>query len=457
MHATDGSSAATRGSSAPDIEFPPGLVGDLARYFFRSAIRPVKVVALAAALALTAAITGRQYNISGTGLNLYLMVTAKTGRGKSGLEDGIDRLLAAVRSKFPTVDDYLGPGAIASGQAIHRYLIQHPSVMCNLGEFGLTLQQLCHPRASEVHIGLKKTLLHLHGKSGHNKILRAGIYAKTDDNIQPVESPALTIACEGTPETFFQALDEHLVSQGLVSRFLVFDYDGDRPRRNKERPVLSREVVDHLEDLIGFALSMRQSNTVLEVGCTPEAEACLDEFDVDCDEKINSSTSVEAELFNRAHLNALKLFGLVAVGRNHRAPVGDWTEAEWAVATTLRSVGSVARRFETGDVGGNRANKAEGEIIRRMGEFLRMTSEERAHPRYGIPQSFHGRDCVCVPYNFLRKRLYDVTPFKDNDSMLDRVLGQMVKAEVLVLIPQGQAWQMWKTRGAVYGLGPNWK
>lgn len=406
---------------------------------------------------MTAAITGRQFNISGTGLNLYLMVTAKTGRGKSGLEDGPDRLLAAIRSEFPTVYDYLGPGAIASGQAIHRYLIDHPSIACNLGEFGLTLQQLCDSRANEVQIGIRKTLLHLHGKSGRGKILRGGIYAKSDNNIQPIESPALSIACEGTPETFYQALDERLVAQGLVSRFLVFEYEGDRPRRNKTCPPPSRELVDHFKDVVASALSMRQSNNVVDVGYTPDAENMLDEFDIDCDEKINSSSAVEAELYNRAHLNALKLFGLVAVGRNHHSPIGDWRDAGWAVRTTLHSVTSVLRRFERGEVGSSRANKAEAEILRRMAEFLCMSPEERSHERYGIAQSFRGRECVGVPYNYLRKRLHDVTPFKDNPSMLDRTLGQMVKAEALVLIPPGQAWELWRTRGAVYAVGPNWK
>ncbi len=110
----------------PDIVHPAGLVGELLEYFHSTAIRPVKEVALAAALALLAGIVGRSYNISGTGLNQYLILLAKTGTGKEGALAGIETLLSLVRTQVPMVDQFLGPSAFASGQAVIKTLGRHP-------------------------------------------------------------------------------------------------------------------------------------------------------------------------------------------------------------------------------------------------------------------------------------------------------------------------------------------
>jgi len=73
----------------PNIVLPPGLVGDLACYFYQTAIRPVPEVAVAAAIAFMGGICGRSFNISDTGLNQYIVLLAKTGSGKEGAASGI--------------------------------------------------------------------------------------------------------------------------------------------------------------------------------------------------------------------------------------------------------------------------------------------------------------------------------------------------------------------------------
>ena len=55
---------------------PPGLVGEIAQFIYAQAPRPVAEIALAGALGLMAGIVGRAYNISGTGLNQYVLLLA---------------------------------------------------------------------------------------------------------------------------------------------------------------------------------------------------------------------------------------------------------------------------------------------------------------------------------------------------------------------------------------------
>jgi hypothetical protein len=84
-----------------DWTMPQGLMGDIANYIYSAAPRPVKEIALAGAIGLMAGICGRQYNISGTGLNQYVLVLAGTGVGKEGMASGIGKLMRYVRLKVP--------------------------------------------------------------------------------------------------------------------------------------------------------------------------------------------------------------------------------------------------------------------------------------------------------------------------------------------------------------------
>src|SRR5208283_2584903 len=59
-------------------ELPPGLLGDIALFIFQNAVRPVKEIAIAGAIAYLAGITGKAYNISRTGLNHYIAILAPT-------------------------------------------------------------------------------------------------------------------------------------------------------------------------------------------------------------------------------------------------------------------------------------------------------------------------------------------------------------------------------------------
>jgi len=108
------------------IEFPPGLLGDIARYSLAAAIRPVPEIALAAAIACMAGIVGRQYNISGTGLNQYILLLAKTGTGKESVQSSIDRLFAEVSKTVPAAQTFLGPSRFASGQALNKRFQKQP-------------------------------------------------------------------------------------------------------------------------------------------------------------------------------------------------------------------------------------------------------------------------------------------------------------------------------------------
>lgn len=437
--------------------FPPGMVGEVAQYVYDSAIRPVKEIALAASIALCAGICGRAFNVSGTGLNQYIILLAKTGRGKEGAASGIDNLMAAVRQTIPMADQFLGPANFASGQALIKALDTRPCFVSVLGEFGLTLQQMCDANAPGPVVMLKRVLLDIYAKSGHNKVLRSSVYSDTDKNTKIVQAPNVTLLGESTPETFFSGLDNSHISEGLIPRFSVIEYNGDRPKPN-ERAFMppSDLLTSKLGQFITVAITAEQTGTACPVTLQPDSKQLLDALSDEADHKINSTTlDVEAELWNRAHLKALKMAALVAVGINPHAPVITLDVAMWAVTFVRTETNALLARFKSGDIGTGEA-KQESEVRRLFEHFQGLSDTQKARQR--CPATLLER--AVVPYQFFAVYARRVACFKNDrrgpTRALKETLDDMVKREVLEMIPLQQLQSEFKTRSAIYYAGPAW-
>lgn len=443
--------------TVPGVSLPPGLVGGIAQYIYQTAIRPVPEIALGAAIALTAGICGRSYNISGSGLNQYIILLAKTGAGKEGAVTGIDNLVASVRPQIPMVDQFIGPSVFASGQALIKVLDERPCFVSVLGEFGLTLQQMCDPRANGPQLMLKRVLLDLYSKSGWNKIMRSTVYSDTEKNTKMVQAPNVTILGESTPETFFQGLDPMHIAEGLIPRFSIIEYTGLRPPRNRNAgSPPSQQLAQNFTDLVTISLTTSNNGTCCNVQTDTEALLLLDQFDAKSDSMINSAGSdVEMQLWNRAHLKALKLGAVIAVGVNPHAPVVTGTIAQWSIDFVERDVTTMATRFLKGEVGTG-DHRHEEDIRRVVEAYLAMSPDKRE--QYAVPKKM--LDLPVIPFHYLRRRLRLLTAFKNDRRgtarALEDSLKDMVKADILNMIPQQQAFEKFGVTTEVYIKGPTW-
>lgn len=441
----------------PGIGLPPGLVGEVAQYFYQTAIRPVPEVALGAAIAITAGVCARSYNISGSGLNQYLILLAKTGSGKEGAATGIDNLIAAVRPQVPMVDQFIGPSAFASGQALIKVLDERPCFVSVLGEFGLTLQQLCDPRANSAQIMLKKVLLDLYSKSGWNKVLRSSVYSDTEKNTKIVQAPNVTILGESTPESFFEGLDSTHIAEGLIPRFSVIEYTGPRPPRNRNaNQPPSQQLVARFSELVTVSLTTANNGTCANVQVESTALQLLDEFDAKADEMINAAGSdVDMQLWNRAHLKALKLAAVIAVGCNPHAPVVTADIARWSIDFVERDVAVMTTRFQRGEVGAG-DHRHEVDIRKAIEAYLAMSASQRL--QYKTPKSL--LDQPVVPFHYLRRKLRLLSAFKNDRRGVARALEEslkdMVRAEILRQVPPQQAMEKFGVTSELYVKGPTW-
>ena len=445
------------GDTAWDL-VPPGLVGEVAQYIYASAVRPVREVALTAAMGLIAGIAGRSYNVSGTGLNQYLLLVAKTGSGKEDGPKGIERLLAALRPSVPAVDDFVGPGAFASGQGLIRTLDKQPSFVSMLGEFGLTLQMLNDPRAPASTQLLKRALLDLYSKSGWNNVLRSTAYSDMEKNTSTVYAPALSFVGDTTPETLYTALTTGDIADGLLPRMTVVEYKGKRPSRNAHNGAPPEEpVMAHLAALAQSALTMRNDNRNMPVPMDAAGEAMLNAYDHECDTRMREDGvgAGTLQLWNRAHLKALKVAALLAVGVNHHAPMITAAIAQWAIEFTNRTTWDILARFEEGDVG-NGEGRQRNELKRLIDSYFKMSNKQLV--TYRAKKEW--RDAGVVPYGFLAMRTSSMPVFRQgyvaSSRQLKDLLDVLVASDWLGVVPKQQARDKFATGQVLYYLGSEW-
>jgi len=334
---------------------PPGLVGEIAQFLYAQAPRQVPEVALAGALAMMAGIVGRAYNVSGTGLNQYVLLLAKSGDGKEAMNRGITTLFNSITRTVPAAMEFLGPAEIASPQAIIKFMAKGPkSFLSQSGEFGLHLQQMGSKNAPPHLAGLKRFLLIAYNKSGEGDSYMPTIYSDAQKNTSIIDSPALSILGDTTPESFYESLHEGLIVEGLISRCTIIEYHGKRPPFNKQfksiKPTF--ELTEKAASLCAYSLMLNSQNKVLHTEFDDAALTLFDNFDVHCDLQINNANKeVVRNLWTRGHIKAMKLAALIAIGCDPYNPTITADVANWAIGIVAADAKNLLNRFNEGEIG----------------------------------------------------------------------------------------------------------
>lgn len=423
--------------SANPYTVPPGLLGDIAHFIYDAAPRPVPEIALAGAIAFLAGVVGRAYNVSGTGLNQYVLLLAPTGTGKEAMAEGISKIFNALRLTIPSAQQFIGPGEIASGQALLKFLSKStPCFLSIIGEFGYKMQQLASPQANSAELMLKRVLLDLYNKSGSGSVLNASVYSQKENNTDTVRSPAVTLLGESTRKTFYEAVDERMITDGLLPRFLCIDYNGPRPTLREGFNLVSvpTDLNNRIANLFERVLKiMSVDGSTVNVALNPDAKILADQFDKYADTQINGSNSeATRQLWNRAHIKLLKLAALVAVGRDINMPTASVEDIVWARSLVVHDIENLLGKFDRGEMGRDAD----------MGESVQTQDLKRAISSYvnndGSYVDKYGVDermlkVGIIPHNYLNQRLYQIASFR-KDRMGP---GAALKRAIQTLIDNG--------------------
>ena len=419
-----------------EIPIPPGLMGQIAKFIFDQSYKPVQEISITGALGLMAGICGKAYNVSATGLNMYLLLLAGTGRGKEEIARGVGKLVKSVQHILPTINDFLGPSDLASGQGLLRYVSDHPtkSFVSIFGEFGIKLKTLSDAKATSAELMLQRVLLDFFSKSGAADMIAATAYSDAERNTQPIYSPAFSMIGESAPDWFYHNINEDMIRSGLLPRFTVVNFEGKRPPSNygAESVIPSQSLIEGLVNLATASQKLIASSQAYPVQFSPEAMAKSMELDELCDKRINEgSNAIVCELWNRAHLKALRIAALIAVGENPYAPVISLDAFLWAERFVMRSIDMLEAKFVQGETGNGGGELTQITLIRdACVSYLLLDYTEAL--KYGISSSMFNDKII--PYSYLNKQLASKRPFK-----LDRAGSAVaLKRAVQCLIEDGE-------------------
>lgn len=335
------------------LSWPPGLVGQIAGFIYESSPRPVKEVAIVAALGFMAGLCGRTYNVSKTGLNMYLILVAQSGVGKEAMHSGISLLLDILRKGAPGAEKFINFNDFVSGPALKKEIGLNPAFLNVCGEWGRKLKRMADETQEGPMQQLRTVMTDLYQKSSKKDVVGGSSYSNKDSNVMPVLGAAYSMIGETTPSTLYESLTHSMMADGFLSRFTIVEYTGERPALNRSPREEPSEALRSAIVLLAqqcVTLEMHYTSTIVGIDAT--ASALEKEFDLYCDARINE-TKMEArrQMWSRAHLKLLRFAALLAVGDDCLHPVIQEHHVEWARDLVMRNIALMTRRIEEGDVG----------------------------------------------------------------------------------------------------------
>lgn len=407
MYAADGLAPPAQGA----LPMPPGFVGDLAQFVYQQAPRPVAEVAIVAALGLMAGITGRVWHIPGSGLNLYVVLVARSAIGKEAMHSGIAKLVAATAERYPEVSLHVDFSDFVSGPALQKACASNPCFVNVAGEIGHKFLQMATTNDANAR-SLRKVLTTLYSKSGPDSVAGGIAYSSQDNNVASTQGVSFSLIGETTPSTFYESITDAMMRDGFMSRFCVIEYAGDRPAKNPaliQRP--PQAVVDHMLLIVRHAGLAEATDQFQEVAFSDGAQALLDRFEDECDAAITAAGDDEnlRQLWNRAHLKALRVAALLAVGDHYLNPVVTDEQAEWAVTLMRHGIAAFDRRIRQGEVGEGSDGGREQKVLELCREFLLLPTDK-------LPAWLkHGKamqDAGIIPRKYLQQRTQRFAAFE---------------------------------------------
>jgi len=326
--------------SPPDNLLPPegNLIGDIARWIDRTAIKSQPRLAVAAALALVGTLAGRHFESrSGLRANLYLVGLVPTGGGKDHILKCISRLI-----NLSGLEQYMGGSRVTSGAAIVNGLSQQPVKLYMLDEFGLMLQGCTGKNAASHQRDIISKLLELYSKSGST-------YYGTDsaDIItkprQVIHNPHLCVYGTSTHATFFAAMNSGFATDGTLNRLVTFDGGDVMPDMRLHDAIGEAPpecVIARLRalaggtgaggNLSGISVGAIDTSVAETLQQFPEFNDVIVEFNnvfLRC--LMDRVGGVAKEIYIRTSENAIKMAMTYAIGRNVKYPCIDHESWAW--------------------------------------------------------------------------------------------------------------------------------
>lgn len=403
------------------LPWPPGFVGTLAQFVYENSYLPIKEVSVVAALGLMAGLCGKAWHIPQSGLNLYIILVARSAIGKEAMHSGLAVLVSHCSKKSPFFSNFVDFTEYVSGPALVKACLQQPSFVNVSGEWGRRLKRLAAEDGRDGPLNTLRTqMTNLYQKSGPQSIAGGLGYSNAEGSVASVAGVAYSMVGESTPGTFYEALTQSMMEDGFLSRFLVVGYDGDRPAKS---PVMLEAPDDALRDALcdiaAQATEMIGRQSSHPVGRTEEAAQVMADFDAEAHDSITATDDESRrQMWNRATLKVLRVAALLAVGDHYLSPCITKTHMEWAITLIRRDIAMMAKRLEQGDVGIT-DNARERKLVAIIRDFL---VTDKLPKSYKVSDKMHSDGLI--PRKYLQVRTQAVAAFSSHKFGSARALDE---------------------------------
>ena len=438
------------------LPYPPAgtKLEKLCRWIYDASFCAVDEISIITGIAAFAGLFGHQYNVSGTGLNLYLMLIAKSGVGKNAINDCLDRLQKRV-------EEYSGSGGAGGGfcvekgksdgsMQIYTFMTQQyyassaalmslfaednrRSVVSVWSEFGQKLKQFSVARADSRMAEMKQLLTSIYDKSGKDAYIGGIKYSnKTNDKVVK-DSFAFSIIGETTPGAYEDGINSSMAEDGFLSRFITIEYNGDTENNvyhTENKPDVPLEILE-----LFHAVFYSTADHGIKVEMTEDAKWIYTEF-LNHKDKMLSGVDNEAirQLWSRAPLKALKLAALLACGENLDDPTINGAHLQWALEVLRYSIQKLFKRInETGLATAEKASVQLQEMKRVIGEFVKKGLKGELPEKFSkfvdltsiVPK-------ITIPHSYLSSRLTMLKSFSNSANTI-----KSIESAEIDLINQG--------------------
>ncbi len=331
--------------------YPPGAVGDFARFIIGCARFPSPHLALVASLAFTAGMIGRRYK-GPTGLrsNLYVVGLAESGFGKD-ITIRASAALADSTAHGDKVSEWLFSDPIRSLPGLTGKLRKSPTCVLIQDEFGRFLADHTGRGVATHRAEILSALMELTGApSGF-----WGGAEKAGGNIARIIQPCFSIHGVSTPSTFWNALSSGNISEGLLGRLVIIDVGNADPVKVRRPPnsieSIPTGLTEQVAGLLGlsagiytgpfFALNAKSDEKPFPI-MTVEWGDGVDDLFEEFDDRIRAmKKSVDPQyrpILNRVGENAARLALIVAVGCDPKSPIITEEIQTWANSVAEHSL-----------------------------------------------------------------------------------------------------------------------
>lgn len=210
---------------APSIDYPPGLVGDIAKWIVAGAWRPQPSISIGAGLIAVGTAAGRLYRgPEGAATHLYVLGLAPTGCGKDHPLQMVPRLL-----DLAGLSQHIGPSEFISMPAVVDFLKDKPLSACAMDEVGDFLRRINDRRASGFERSISKVIRSL-WSLGYKPYATPQWAQKAS---QTIHAPAMSLFGASTFEQFYNAMSGGSLEDGTLNRFITV---GSAVRPPRKRP-----------------------------------------------------------------------------------------------------------------------------------------------------------------------------------------------------------------------------